>query len=178
MKKIALVLIIVLLGSVSAYSLEFWIGGNAYLNMLVGPDDFEGDVEDYDKDPGAPPAIGPESFSYGAEARLYLGPLMANLGAVYMGTGDFLVMADIGLTLKLLILRGSLGIGPNFGVNVQGDANTGLGFNLRATTEIELGPIAFGLSYIAMIQNLSTSDIAAALKSPYGLLGVNFLIRL
>src|SRR5690606_23199762 len=103
----------------SAYSLEFWIGGNAYLNMLVGPDEIEGDYDDYEKAPENPPApeIGPESFSYGAEARLYLGPLMANLGAVYMGTGDFLVMADVGLTLKLLFLRGSLGIGPNFGVN-------------------------------------------------------------
>lgn len=165
MKRTILFLALLLVLAGAGYSLEFWLGFDAYYNDIIQDGE---EVEEVDPK---------EDFSYGPEARLYLGPLMGSVGALYTGNGNLLVTTDIGVSLKLIFLRFGLGVGPNFAINLNTDESSRFGGNIRATADIELGGFALGLSWMSFV-DFTTVGVLEGLENPEGYLGLSVLFRL
>lgn len=167
MKKIIIVLSILVSITMSASALSLWVGPNAYYAAPITPDSVT-----------APNIsnIGLNDLAFGAEARLYLGPLAGSISAEYIGSKKIIILTDAGLNLNLLFFRFGLGLGPNFGVSLNG-GKAALGGNIRATAEVKLGKIAAGLSWFSMVE-FNRASIADAFKNPYGFLGVTVTFKL
>jgi len=167
MKKIIIVLSILVSITMSASALSFWVGPNAYYGKAITPDSVTG---------ANVSSITLDDLAFGAEGRLYMGPLAGSVSAEYLGSKKILLLADAGLNLKLLFFRFGLGIGPNYGIKLGG-GEAALGGNLRATAEIQLGGLAAGLSWFSMVE-FDKSSIAEAFKNPYGFLGATVTFKL
>ena len=169
MKKIIIVLIILITITVSASAMGFWFGPNVYYSKAIVPDSVtKPNISN----------IGLDDLAFGAEGRLYLGPLAGSVSAEYLGgtSKTILILTDAGLSLDLILFRLGLGVGPNFIVNLNGN-KAALGGNLRATAEIKLGKFAAGLSWFSMVQ-FNQNSIADAFKNPYGFLGLTATFKL
>ncbi len=166
MKKITIMILILAGIAVSASALSVWVGPNAYYGKAITLDSLTtSNVSD----------VKLKNLAFGAEGRLYMGPLAGSISAEYLGDKRFLILTDAGLNLNLLIFRFGLGIGPNFS-NINGGKGA-LGGNLRATAELKLGRIAAGLSWYSMVE-FNKASIADAFKNPYGFLGATLTFRL
>ena len=167
MKKITIMILILAGIAVSASALSVWVGPNAYYGKAITPDSVTA---------SSVPNVKLEDLAFGAEGRLYLGPLAGSVSAEYLGSKKIIILTDAGLNLNLLIFRFGLGIGPNFGIDLNGGKGA-LGGNLRATAELKLGRIAAGLSWFSMVE-FNKASIAEAFKNPYGFLGATLTFRL
>ncbi len=166
MKKLTMGLFILISITVSASALSLWIGPNVYYGKAITPDNAESDISNV--------TFG--DLAFGAEGRLYMGPLAGSVSAEYLGGNDFLILTDAGININFLFLRLGLGMGPNFGSSLDG-GTTSLGGNIRATAELKLGGIAFGLSWHSMVE-FNKDSITDAFKDPYGFLGATMTWRL
>ncbi|OHD67998.1 MAG: hypothetical protein A2177_07800 [Spirochaetes bacterium RBG_13_68_11] len=137
MKKLIVVLIIALLPTL-AFALDFQIGGTAmYKGMLS-------DIVD------GPNGITLQDFTYGAEARLTFGLLQGAAAFLYYPSEPYdslKLLADIGVTLNLAIVRLGVGIGPNFQIPLDGGSVDGLplGLNLKGAVDLQLGKLSLGV---------------------------------
>ncbi len=167
MKKTIIVLLILLSVAISAPALSLWVGPNAYYAKAIVPDSVtKSNISD----------IKIDDLAFGAEARLYLGPIEGSVSAEYLGSKKILILTDAGLSLDILLFRLGLGLGPNFGITLDG-GKAAMGGNLRATAEIKLGSIAAGLSWISLVE-FNQSSIADAFNNPYGFLGATLTFKL
>ncbi len=167
MKKLTILVLIFAGIAVSASAMSFWVGPNAYYGRAITPDSVTG---------ANVSSITLKDLAFGAEGRLYLGPLAGSISAEYLGSKKILLLADAGLNLKLLFFRFGLGIGPNYKIKLGG-GNAALGGNLRATAEIQLGGLAAGLSWFSMVE-FNKASIAEAFNNPYGFLGATVTFRM
>ena len=82
---------------------------------------------------------------------------------------------DVGLALDVLILRLSLGAGPNFTYVFGGAADPAMfGFNIKANADLKLGRVTVGLSYLTGL----VIDGGLAWDKSTGLLGASVLFWL
>ncbi len=167
MKKTLILVLILISVTMSTSALSLWIGPNAYYASAITPDSVsESSVS----------KVTIEDLAFGGEARLYLGALTGSISAEYLGSKKILILTDAGLNLELLLFRLGLGLGPNYGISLDGGKSK-LGGNLRATAEVKLGGIAAGLSWVSMVE-FDKSSIADAFKNPYGFLGVTLNFKM
>jgi len=161
MKKILLILAVLVILPVVAFA-EFGIGGAAFYKspVLLGQPI---DVANMNVD----------QFSFGGDLRFKLGWFQAEALVLYAaGDVDSLnAYLDAGVALDLAILRLSLGIGPNFTYNFGESSPFQAGLNAKISTDIKIGPISFGLSYI-MVMNL---DNGFYVNTSSGMLGAQIL---
>ncbi len=167
MKKITIMILILAGIAVSASALSVWVGPNAYYGEAITPDSLT--TSNLSN-------VGFDDLAFGAEGRLYMGPLAGSISAEYLGSNKIVILTDAGLNLNLLIFRFGLGIGPNFGVDLDGGEGA-LGGNIRATAELKLGGFAAGLSWYSMVE-FNKSSIADAFNDPYGFIGATVTFRL
>lgn len=167
MKKTILVLLILITAVISAPALSLWVGPNAYYAKAIVPDSVT---------KSSIANITFDDLAFGAEGRLYLGPVQGSLSAEYLGSKKILILTDAGLSFDILLFRLGLGLGPNFGVSLDG-GKAALGGNVRATAEIKLGKFAAGLSWFSLVE-FNKASIADAFKNPYGFLGATMTFKL
>lgn len=148
MKRIIFIVIIAMIPS--AVFAQLQLGPTAFYNFRLNPvEDIEdGDSIDWDV----------SNFTFGADARLTLGPFQAQaFGLFTPASGDTVdpvhvldVHTTAGLAVDIAILRITGGFGPSFSFEF-GDGATesaGIGTNARLGAEVGIGDIAVGLNYL------------------------------
>jgi hypothetical protein len=160
MRKLLLILVLVIL-PVALFA-EWGIGGAAFYKspILLGQ-------------PVDTANLNVDQFSFGGDLRFKLAWFQAEALVLY-ATGDtnsLNAYLDAGLALDIAILRLSLGVGPNFTYNFGESSPIQAGLNAKVSTDIKLGPVSFGLSYI-MVMNL---DNGLYVNTGSGLLGAQVL---
>ena len=115
-------------------------------------------------------------FTFGGDLRFKLSILQLEaLGLVTVEDGATALdlYTDVGLALDVLILRLSLGAGPNFTYVFGGGADPAMfGFNIKANVDFKLGKhFSLGVSYITGL----TIDHGIALDKSTGMLGASVL---
>lgn len=167
MKKLIVVLMIALL-PMTAFALDFQIGGTAMYKGLLS------DILD------GPDGITLQDFTYGAEARLNFGLIQGAAALLYYpGTPDQIVaLTDIGVTLNLAIVRLGAGIGPNFSIPLGGSiTGVPMGLNLKGAVDLQLGKLSLGV--VGYYYVASFSDINADLfKTAQPWVGLTLLYQL
>lgn len=187
MKKIILILIIVLLPA--ALFAEFRIGPTAFMNFPL--------IQDNEYNVPELEGIDPSDFTFGLDARLKILLFQGSVTALFTpgaeasdSAGELLVLPasmdiflDAGIAVDILFLRLGLGAGPNF-TFFFGNEETisdpaSMGFNLKGTADIVLGPVSFGLSYINQFDfDLDHPVSVLSADKTQGLLGVAVLFKL
>lgn len=158
-----------------AFALDLYAGPTAYYASVIQP-------KGVASLPGS--GLSVSDLAFGGDARLYAGPLWGGLVGVYL-PGDGTVphriqfLTDVGLGLKLAILRAGIGIGPDFGLQFGGGTKqfTEAGANLRITGDVMLGGFSLGLSWVSRVQ-LTQQSLVNAFSNPYGYLGVSLLFKM
>jgi hypothetical protein len=160
-RKLLLVLALLATLPIAAFA-EWGVGGAAFYKSLI----LMGQPID-------PANANVNQFSFGGDLRFKLGWFQAE-GLLLYSSGDIQSLnlyLDGGVALDVAILRLSLGIGPNFATNFGQSAPVQAGLNAKASADIKLGAISFGVSYI-MALNLSNGfDV----QTSTGLLGIQVL---
>jgi len=187
MKKLLLILLVLLLPA--ALFAEFRLGPTAFMNFPLIQDNTY-NVPELD-------GIDPSDFTFGVDARLKILLFQASAAALFTpgaeatdSLGDPVVLPasmdiflDAGIAIDILILRIGLGVGPNFSF-FFGNEDTisdpqSMGFNLKGTADIVLGPVSFGLSYINQFDfDLDHPVSVLSADKTQGLLGVAVLFKL
>ena len=190
MKRVIIALCILLL-PVAAFA-QFQIGPTAYYNFPL----LEGGEMDIPEVQG----IDSSDFTFGADARLKLaifqvsGLALFTPGFVaddysYYWPPSIDIFLDAGVAFDIAFLRLGLGFGPNFSFFLLGDEYgsaefsdpVSFGTNLRATADIVLGGVSFGLSYLMQFDfelgEATAQQILDADKTQ-GLLGISVLLQL
>lgn len=187
MKKIILILLVLLMPA--ALFAEFRLGPTAFMNFPL--------IQDNTYNFPELEGLDPSDFTFGLDARLKI--LLFQAGATALITpgaettdslGDPVVLPasmdiflDAGIALDILILRLGLGAGPNF-TFFFGNEDTvsdpqSMGFNLKGTADIVLGPVSFGISYINQFDfDLDHPVSILSADKTQGLLGFSVLFKL
>ncbi len=117
-------------------------------------------------------------FSFGGDLRFKLSILQLEALGLLTFAGDTTALdlyTDVGLALDVLILRLSLGAGPNFTYVFGGAADPSMfGFNIKANADVKLGKLTVGLSYITGL----VIDGGLAWDKSTGMLGASVLFWL
>ena len=185
MRKILFAAIIGLVPLAAFAEVQF--GPTVMLNFPMTTGDF---LDGYDA-----ANLGIEDFTFGADVRLNLDPFQLSAYALYtpgftyisgpesfQAPGWINLYPDVGLSLKFLFLRASVGVGPSFGFAVGGDTRyqeivndtVNYGFNTKAMVDIYLGSIALSAIYLA---DFDLSDPAGAFTNIDGYFGLSLLFN-
>lgn len=174
MKRLVFVLALIPL-PIAAFALNLYVGPTAYYASVIQPKSVSALSSS---------GISASKLAFGGDARLYAGPLWAGaVGLVQPGTTNLpthvQLFTDVGVGLKLLFLRAGIGVGPDFGLQLGGNATQPgvAGANIRLTGDVLLGKMSLGLSWISRVQ-LTQQSISQAFANPYGSLGVALLFKL
>jgi|WetSurMetagenome_2_1015567.scaffolds.fasta_scaffold345743_2 hypothetical protein len=161
MKKLIVALALMAMISGAAFA-EFGVGAAAFLKSPV----LAGQQLDTDN-------LNVNQISFGADARFKLGWFQAE-GLLLYSTGEvdsLNAYLDAGIALDFAIFRFSLGAGPNFSNNFGKSYPIQAGINAKIGTDVKLGPVTVGLSYI-MAMNI---DNGLYVNTTSGLLGIQCL---
>jgi hypothetical protein len=123
--------------------------------------------------------ISANDLAYGLEARLKLWLFQVGASAFYMPSIETLyVFTDAGLSLDIWFLRLGAGIGPTIAADTQGGGSTLMGWNMKATFDINLGNLGIGIIGYTPLYSLSDigSTLSDYLNNTY--LGVTLMFKL
>jgi len=175
MKRIITAILLLTLLPGSVFALDLYAGATAYYASLSQP----ADVRAIDTE-----SLNLADFALGGEARIVWGFVWASAVGTYT-PGDVNmphrldILLDSGAGMTLGLLRGAIGIGPNYGIAVGNNAGDffRIGANLRVTADVLLGPFSLGLSWISKVE-YTRSSFLEAFANPYGQIGVALLYKL
>ncbi len=125
------------------------------------------------------PGISASDLAYGLEARLKLWIFQVSASAFYMPYYETAyIFTDGGLSFNILFFRLGAGIGPTIAADTQGGGSTPIGWNMKATFDINLGNLGIGLIGYTPIDSLSDigSTLSNYLNNTY--LGVTLMFKL
>ena len=165
-KKLLLVLVIAIIPAM-AFA-QFQIGGTAL---------YTGDITAISSGP-----VSAGDFNFGGEARLKLWIFQVGATGYYVPDGSnsyFFGTADAGLSLNILFLRVGAGVGVNaiydsYGL-AYGPDMLDKPYNMKATVDLNLGPIAIGVEGIYFLTDFSQIPTAFSYAPA---VGVSLLLKL
>ena len=164
MKKLVLILLVLAILPAVTFA-QFGIGGAVLYKspVLLGQ---KVDTSNHNVD----------QFSFGVDARLKLTFFQAEGLVLYSaGTVNSLsAYLDAGVVLDLKVVSVSLGVGPNFNNNFGADKPMQAGYNAKLSTDLKLGPVSVGLSYIMAM----SIDNGVDVNTRSGLVGAQVLFWL
>lgn len=172
MKKIIMLFLFSLVSIVVFADLQ--IGPTAMYNFAItNEDDISND-------------IGITDFTFGVDTRINLGLLQGSAYILYTPGDEYyypLVEAffDVGVTLDLILIRLSAGVGPSFEIVIIDDEEETetesyeAGFNMKVGGDLQLSDsVSLGLVYITDV-DLTVEDISEAFKNIDGFFGISML---
>ena len=132
---------------------------------------------------GVPDQLDLSNFTFGADARLKISLLQVSGLALFTpGETDGAtidIFLDGGLALDVALFRLGVGLGPNLRYTLGAGTPVGVGLNVKATADVMLGSIGFGLTYLNSFE-LDLNQAAELFSADYskGLLGISLLFEL